>query len=189
MCVNPAVYEMFSLLHLESRGVRGFGLLSGLHCPTVGLQCRSNSQGGVMACLVLCWWNSWSTAQREVSACECWGRTVLGLAQKSFFHWKTLAQLLKQPVTATSLSIMMVLIKISSSLLQVVVLKLFCCYQWRIFKAFKVFREGPGISVHTLHFEWFCIGKKFNQIFFYFVSGENIFHPGYSISSIECLDH
>ena len=52
------------------------------------------------------------------------GRATLGLAQKFFFPWKPLARLWKQPITATSLSMMMVLIKISSSLLQVVVLKL-----------------------------------------------------------------
>ena len=50
------------------------------------------------------------------------GRAGLGLAQMSFFHWKPLAQLPKQPITVTSLFIT-VLLKVSSSFLQVVVLK------------------------------------------------------------------
>ena len=57
---------------------------------------------------------------RESLLVSSGGRASLGLAQNSLFRWKPLAQLLKQPVTATSLSVMMVLMKISSSLLQVV---------------------------------------------------------------------
>ena len=43
---------------------------------------------------------------------------------KSLFRWKVLVQILKQPNTATSSPMIMVLIKTSSLLLQVVVLKL-----------------------------------------------------------------
>ena len=89
-----------------------------------GLQHRSNSQRGtrISSGTLLTRFSSQGTAGCPLESTGC--RAGLGSGLMSFFRWKPLVWLQKQSVTAMSLSVMMVLIKISSSLLRVVVLKL-----------------------------------------------------------------